>query len=100
MSSSARCPTGRRARDERETVVSTPTTDDALHRLLQQAQGELWAVVASAAEGGKRFRPALVLGAPDALGGTRPGAAAEIGAAVELLHTAFVIHDDVIDGDQ
>jgi geranylgeranyl diphosphate synthase type II len=29
----------------------------------------------------------------------RTGAAAEVGAAVELLHTAFVIHDDVIDGD-
>ena len=28
-----------------------------------------------------------------------PDAAAEVGAAVELLHTAFVIHDDVIDDD-
>jgi geranylgeranyl diphosphate synthase type II len=35
----------------------------------------------------------------DALGGTHPSAADEVGAAIELLHTAFVIHDDVIDGD-
>ena len=35
----------------------------------------------------------------DALGGGSPDAAAEVGAAVELLHTAFVIHDDVIDDD-
>jgi geranylgeranyl diphosphate synthase type II len=80
--------------------VSTPSTDQALHRLLDQARGELWDTVASAADGGKRFRPALVLAAHDALGGARPAVAAEIGAAVELLHTAFVIHDDVIDGDE
>src|SRR4051812_46590136 len=54
----------------------------------------------AATEGGKRFRPALVTAAHGALGGTRPAAAAEVGAAVELLHTAFVIHDDVIDGDE
>ena len=27
-------------------------------------------------------------------------AAAEVAAAMELLHTAFVVHDDVIDGDR
>ena len=36
--------------------------------------------------------------AHDALAGPRCGRA-QVGAAVELLHTAFVIHDDVIDGD-
>jgi geranylgeranyl diphosphate synthase type II len=56
--------------------------------------------VAAATEGGKRFRPALVLAAHEALGGGRATAAAAGGAALELLHTAFVIHDDVIDGDE
>lgn len=49
--------------------------------------------------GGKRFRPALLLSAHDALDGDLGDAAVEVGAALELLHTAFVIHDDVIDGD-
>lgn len=81
--------------------MTGPTTDEALDRLLAQGRrSELWQAVVEAADGGKRFRPALVTAAHDALGGTRPAAAAEVGAAVELLHTAFVIHDDVIDGDQ
>jgi geranylgeranyl diphosphate synthase, type II len=59
----------------------------------------LWAALTGATEGGKRFRPALVVAAHDLLGGSLPGPAARVGAAVELLHTAFVVHDDVIDGD-
>jgi geranylgeranyl diphosphate synthase type II len=64
------------------------------------AQLELWTALADATRGGKRFRPALVTAAHDALGGSDHVAAAHLGAAVELLHTAFVVHDDVIDGDQ
>ncbi|MDL5350602.1 polyprenyl synthetase family protein [Microbacterium sp. zg-YB36] len=54
-----------------------------------------------AAAGGKRFRPALVAAAYRACGGETPAADGvyEIAAAFELLHTAFVIHDDVIDRD-
>ncbi|MCD4536455.1 polyprenyl synthetase family protein [Nocardioides sp. cx-169] len=52
-----------------------------------------------ALSGGKRFRPRLVAAVHDALGGTARTAVAEVGAAVELLHTAFLVHDDVIDGD-
>ena len=85
------------------------TTDEALRRLLDEGRARaaatdpeharLWEALAAATEGGKRFRPALVTAAHDALGGSRPAAAVAVGAAVELLHTAFVIHDDVIDGD-
>ncbi|SED29268.1 geranylgeranyl diphosphate synthase, type II [Nocardioides exalbidus] len=59
----------------------------------------LWESLVRAAAGGKRFRPALLVATHDALGGTAPGPAAEVAAAVELLHTAFVVHDDVIDAD-
>jgi geranylgeranyl diphosphate synthase type II len=52
-----------------------------------------------ASTGGKRFRPALVAAAHTGLGGTRDEAVPAVAAAVELLHTAFVVHDDVIDGD-
>ncbi len=89
-------------------MIST-RTDAALRRLLDDGRARattvephhvlLWDALITATEGGKRFRPALVTATHDALGGTSPDAAAEVGAAVELLHTAFVIHDDVIDDD-
>jgi len=69
-------------------------------RAVDSDHAGLWESVAAATEGGKRFRPALLMAAHDALGGRAFEAAAEVAAALELLHTAFVIHDDVIDGDE
>lgn len=62
---------------------------------------ELVRATAHAADGGKRFRPALVVAAFRAFGGDtdRVPAIWDVAAAFELLHTAFVIHDDVIDRD-
>jgi geranylgeranyl pyrophosphate synthase len=81
--------------------------DDAVYRLQSRAAelGESYAALADAvsraAAGGKRFRPALVIASfeafgadPDALPGIYP-----VAASFELLHTAFVVHDDVIDHD-
>ena len=48
--------------------------------------------------GGKRLRPALVLLAAKMCGGEGPSAI-RLGAVVELIHTATLVHDDVIDGD-
>lgn len=89
--------------------MTPPTTEAALRRLLDDGRARaaatdpdharLWEALTAATEGGKRFRPALVTATHEALGGTCAAAAAEVGAAVELLHTAFVVHDDVIDGD-
>lgn len=59
----------------------------------------LWATLSASIEGGKRFRPALFATAYQAWGGTDDRSAAAVGAAIELLHTAFIVHDDVIDGD-
>lgn len=61
--------------------------------------GLLWEVLQEASQGGKRFRPRLLTDTHDALGGDQHQAAAQVGAAVELLHTALVVHDDVIDDD-
>ena len=47
--------------------------------------------------GGKRLRPALLLLAAKAFGEARP-AAITLGAVVEMIHTATLVHDDVIDG--
>ncbi|ROP74878.1 polyprenyl synthetase family protein [Curtobacterium sp. PhB115] len=60
---------------------------------------ELWRVLRKASIGGKRFRPRMVLTAYAGSGGTDAHAAAHIAAAYELLHTALVVHDDVIDRD-
>jgi geranylgeranyl diphosphate synthase, type II len=59
----------------------------------------LWLALADATRSGKRFRPALVLAAYDAYGGRDGEVAVRVAAAVELLHTALLVHDDVIDGD-
>lgn len=59
----------------------------------------LWETLHGLTAGGKRFRPALLLGVHRALGGQDHESARVAADAVELLHTAFVIHDDVIDGD-
>lgn len=90
--------------------MTASSPDEALSRLLAEGQARaalngpeharLWESLTVAASGGKRFRPALVVAVHNALGGTCPEAASQVGASVELLHTAFVIHDDVIDGDR
>src|SRR5699024_1807756 len=64
------------------------------------AHGDLWQAFARATEGGKRARPVLLLATHEAFGGGRHEAAVQVGAALELLHTSFVIQDDVIDGDE
>ena len=59
----------------------------------------LWEAARHASEGGKKFRPALVLETYRELGGGDTGDAVRVATAFELLHTAFLLHDDVIDRD-
>ncbi|WP_156249976.1 polyprenyl synthetase family protein [Pseudactinotalea terrae] len=83
--------------------------DDALTSVLETGRARaaalgpsyqlLWDSLADACTGGRRFRPALLARTHEALGGRLAGPVAEVAAAVELLHAAFVIHDDVIDRD-
>jgi len=44
--------------------------------------------------GGKRFRPALCLGATEAVGGS-PRQALHVACALELIHTYSLVHDDL-----
>ena len=49
--------------------------------------------------GGKRVRPFIVLTATEAVGGD-PGKALYPAAAIEILHTYTLIHDDIMDMDE
>jgi len=64
---------------------------------------DLWRATADHALGGKLVRPRLLLDIHRALtpdtGGEPDLAAVDIAAHIELLHYAFLLHDDVIDGD-
>ena len=68
-------------------------------RALGAPYARLWETLERNASGGKRFRPRMVMAAYESLGGTDHDAAAHVGAAFELLHTALIVHDDVIDRD-
>lgn len=59
----------------------------------------LWDALLRMAEGGKKIRPRLLLGAFEGFGGRDQQAAVDAACAIELLHMALVIHDDVIDKD-
>ncbi len=83
------------------------TIDRSLQRIADRAVslgsgfGALTEAMTRAASGGKRFRPALVVASFTAFGGdeTDLSGVLPVAAAFELLHTAFVVHDDVIDHD-
>ena len=47
--------------------------------------------------GGKRVRPALALLVFRAAGGADPTDVIDIGAAIELIHSATLLHDDILD---
>jgi len=47
--------------------------------------------------GGKRVRPALVLLASKLISGEASPSAVRMGAVMEMLHTATLVHDDIID---
>jgi octaprenyl-diphosphate synthase len=51
------------------------------------------------AAGGKRLRPLLTIGAARLIGGQGDGAP-KLAAAVEFIHTATLLHDDVVDSSQ
>ncbi|WP_425953445.1 polyprenyl synthetase family protein [Xylanimonas sp. McL0601] len=83
-----------------------PFVETAVARALQPGrlgQSPVWDVLRSTAQGGSRLRPRVLLAAYDDLGGPSPrevrAVAERVAGAIELLHTAFLAHDDVIDDD-
>ena len=74
-------------------------TDAALERLLPHTEALPHSIHRamrhSVFAGGKRLRPLLVLEAARMVAGDLPAGAAELGAAIEMLHTYSLIHDDL-----
>ncbi len=74
-------------------------TEGALESLLPPATVEPHslhrAMRHSTFAGGKRLRPVLVLEAARCVAGTLPAGAAKLGAAIEMVHTYSLIHDDL-----
>src|SRR5690606_19002303 len=64
--------------------------ETGLRRALDDHDRALWSEIDRATEGGKRFRPRLLLGAHTAFGGQQARPAQRVAEALELLHTAFV----------
>lgn len=79
-------------------------TEAHLERVTAEAGEPLAShATATVVAGGKRLRPLLVVLAAESAGGPGPGAQAEerlvrAAVAVELVHSATLVHDDVIDG--
>lgn len=59
----------------------------------------MWEHLEACTVGGKRFRPRLVMTTYGLLGGSDLPTAATVAASFELLHTALIVHDDVVDRD-
>ena len=83
--------------------------EDALHEFFADAKLRavsvnpaylhLWEALERATAGGKRSRPRLVMLSYRQLGGTDDRSAARVAASYEILHSALIIHDDVVDRD-
>lgn len=67
--------------------------------VLDPGYGSLWSHLAEQV-GGKLLRPRLTLAAYLGLGGDDGVGVAHVAAAQELLHTAMVVHDDLLDHDE
>ncbi len=60
----------------------------------------LWQTIGNQFGGGKNLRPSLTLAAYAGLGGEDENAILPVAAAMEMLHIAMLVHDDVLDHDE
>ena len=74
----------------------TKTIEEELAKITPQNLAEASVYLTRA--GGKMLRPALTLIVSEAVGGTRKNAL-KAAAAIELIHTFSLIHDDIMDDD-
>jgi len=90
---------------ERAMAETTVVLHDFLGARVRAAQGRsdvvgrLWTDLAGVVRG-KLMRPRLAVAAYLGLGGADARAVAPVAAAIEVLHTAMLVHDDLLDHDE
>jgi len=85
-------------REQDETVILRDFINKRIERLVLNVEpAKLSEILSYATSGGKRIRPLLVLIACGSVGG-RIEDAMSAAAAMELLHTSSLLHDDIMDG--
>lgn len=91
---------------QRELKQKTEETEEIICRYLPKEEGEQKIVIEamnySITAGGKRLRPLLIGEAYRALGGLEKGVAEPFMAAMEMIHTYSLVHDDLpaMDNDE
>jgi octaprenyl-diphosphate synthase len=79
-------------------AADVEAVEAAFERILTSPSDPLREMISNAGRfSGKRLRPALTCIAARAVGGTVDADVATVAAIVELIHTATLVHDDVID---
>ena len=86
-------------------VVRALLVDDVARRRATAREtaaehASLWRAVGQQLGAGRLMRPRLTVAAYLGLGGTDIAAVAPVAAAQEMLHTAMLVHDDVLDHDE
>jgi octaprenyl-diphosphate synthase len=83
----------------RPVAADVEAVEAAFERILSTPSDPLREMIAHAGRfSGKRLRPALTCIAARAVGGAVTPDVATVAAIVELIHTATLVHDDVLDG--
>jgi len=82
-----------------DVLTSFFTREKSRAKVVHADYHAMWEHLEACTAGGKRFRPRLVMAVYQLLGGCDVTAAATVGASFELLHTALIVHDDVVDRD-
>lgn len=83
-----------------ERLSELVTTQRRLSLAYPESFQQLWAAIENSVAQGKKLRPRLLADTHTLLGGTAHDAVVDAACAMELLHVAFLMHDDVIDKDQ
>ncbi|TLM86725.1 hypothetical protein FDW83_01680 [Pseudarthrobacter sp. NamE2] len=82
-----------------DVLTSFFTREKSRAKVVHADYHAMWEHLEAGTVGGKRFRPRLVMAGYQLLGGCDTTAAATVAASFELLHTALIVRDDVVDRD-
>jgi geranylgeranyl pyrophosphate synthase len=83
---------------EGELSIALELVDRRMHEIVEGSDRMVLTYMAEVSKGrGKRLRPRLMISAAEMFGGASLHSVANCAACCELLHTATLIHDDVID---